>query len=145
MDFHQANDLTNFINVDKLRIGGLDTEYCLYLIRDLAKDTSDPWAESILNILESISNIDFEKLNRVQTPPKQNEGIVIDVIYEILNLISTEYPKYLSKCINIDKNLSLSNSWFSKYPDSRKRDFKAFRAKSDVSFAAQKLAGHSDR
>jgi hypothetical protein len=81
-----------------------------------------------------------------------NDAIIIDVIYEILDIISTKQPNLIHRCQNINNKLVLANQWVEKEAISAKNSgsdllkyFLKFRAKTDMTNAAQKLAKQIDR
>ena len=140
--------LQHFVNVDKLRVGGHETEYCLYTLHHILENKFQTFDEDYPDVLNSIADIDFKKLNAAR-PNQNNHDIIVDVIYQILDTLSTKHPEWLNKCKEIDSKVSKANPWFVDYAenhhDGRTESFNKFRAKCNVSAAAQRISNQWGR
>ena len=115
-----VNDMTlrSILNMDNLFEGGLKTEYGLHAISSLVKANKNNDVNDAIDILDDLSKINFRKLNDKNNTQQCNEGIIIDVMYEVANEAIKHYPEKIDKLhrimsrteenneIDVDKNLS---------------------------------------
>lgn len=106
-DFHEAAQLTNILNMNHVMSGGLNTEYSLYIIKAALKQSVDNYEDGALEILEELATRNLTVLSK----EVDNVGIIIDLMYEILNIIVRQHPYLLGKAKRIVDFLELNNEW----------------------------------
>ena len=118
MSHASGTSLISILNMDNLFEGGLKTEYGLYAISSLVKANQNNDVNDAIDILDDLSKINFRKLNDKNNTQQRNEGIIIDVMYEVANEAIKHYPEKIDKLdrimsrteenneIDVDKNLS---------------------------------------
>ena len=106
-DFKEAAKLTNILNMNHVMSGGLNTEYSLYIIKAALKQSVDTYEDAALEILEELATRNLTVISK----EVDNVGIIIDLMYEILNIIVRQHPYLLGKAKRIVDFLELNNEW----------------------------------
>ena len=118
-DFKEAAKLTNILNMNHVMSGGLNTEYSLYIIKaalkaKCIKELDDGirhfeliYDGILLEILEELATRNLTVISK----EVDNVGIIVDLIYEILNIIVRQHPYLLGKAKRIVDFLELNNEW----------------------------------
>lgn len=106
-DFKEAAKLTNILNMNHVMSGGLNTEYSLYIIKAALKQSIDTYEDAALEILEELATRNLTVISK----EVDNVGIIIDLMYEILNIIVRQHPYLLGKAKRIVDFLELNNEW----------------------------------
>lgn len=106
-DFKEAAKLTNILNMNHVMSGGLNTEYSLYIIKAALKQSVDTYEDAALEILEELATRNLTVISK----EVDNVGIIVDLMYEILNIIVRQHPYLLGKAKRIVDFLELNNEW----------------------------------
>lgn len=116
-DFH----LRSILNMDNLFEGGIKTEYGLYAISELVQTNKNNYVNDAIDILDDLSKINFRKLNEKNNTQQQNEGIIIDVMYEVANEAIKHNPEKIDELHRIMSRTEENNERYVR-KDGRSRE-----------------------